>query len=80
MLTEENISYQNKLAQYSGRADPAERMWRWLEEAGPPYDVQPSLGVPSAPSSRQGASLAAAAAGSKRHRGRRRLWCGCFGG
>eukprot|EP00887_Chlorella_sp_A99_P001771 scaffold19.g1771.t1 len=75
-LTEENVAYQNKLAQYSGRVDPAERMWRWLEEAGPPYDVQPSLGVPPPPPRQASGSVPA----GKRHAGRRRrFWCGCFG-
>jgi len=29
----------------SSKAGSSERMWRWLQDAGPPYDVHPSVGV-----------------------------------
>lgn len=44
-LTEENVAYLNKLDQVRGRGDAAERLWRWLDGAGPPYDVEPSMGL-----------------------------------
>lgn len=61
-LTAANVQ---QLAKQSGepwRFSTNERMWRWLEDAGPPYDVQPSVGVgsktaqqPSIASSQSGA-------------------------
>ncbi|PSC69571.1 ATP synthase gamma-subunit [Micractinium conductrix] len=52
-LTEENVANHNKLEQYASRPDAtgrssSERIWRWLEGSGPPFDnPPPSLGVPT---------------------------------
>lgn len=61
-LTAANVQ---QLAKQSGepwRFSTNERLWQWLEDAGPPYDVQPSVGVgsrtaqqPSIASSQSGA-------------------------
>ncbi|GAB4819224.1 hypothetical protein N2152v2_006270 [Parachlorella kessleri] len=73
-LTQENVQHLAKLEQYSARPDPTERMWRWLEDAGPPYEGSPSVGVPS--KAVPGPDAAASA-----HHTPRRFWCfGCFGG
>ena len=63
--TELTASNVQQLAKQSGepwRYSTTERLWRWLEDAGPPYDVQPSVGVgartaqqPSIASSQSGA-------------------------
>jgi hypothetical protein len=37
----------------SSKAGSTERMWRWLQDAGPPYDVHPSVGVSTMPSLNQ---------------------------
>ena len=41
-LTADNIQLLTKDPQV-GKTDPVERMWRWLAEAGPPYDSSPSV-------------------------------------
>ncbi|KAH7622697.1 hypothetical protein Ndes2526B_g03532 [Nannochloris sp. 'desiccata'] len=48
-LTASNVQQLTK-QQYgneSSKAGTTERMWRWLKDAGPPYDVHPSVGVSS---------------------------------
>jgi hypothetical protein len=54
-LTASNVQQLTK-QQYGGessKASTTERMWRWLADAGPPYEVHPSVGVPSKPPLRQ---------------------------
>lgn len=74
-LTEENVSYLNKLDQYASRPDTtgrsSERIWRWLEGSGPPFDnPPPSLGVPTVSKT----NLAA----SSRRQGAKRSFFSCF--
>lgn len=77
-LTQENVTHMQKLEQYSTREDPTERMWRWLEQAGPPYDSSPSVGIPAKGTARGSGSLGS---GGSRKDGGARLWCfACFGG
>lgn len=83
-LTEENVAYLNKLDQYTTRPDAAgrsssERIWRWLEGSGPPFDnPPPSLGVPSVTKGGNAATASRRQA-DKRHGGF--LSCfNCFGG
>lgn len=54
----------------------AERMWRWLEDAGPPYEGSPSVGVPT-----KALAPGPDALESTRPRSSGRFWCfSCFGG
>lgn len=47
-LTEENVAYMRKLHRLAiGRSEPKERILGWLVEAGPPYELEPSVGVQS---------------------------------
>jgi hypothetical protein len=50
-LTASNVQQLTK-QQYGGessKTSTTERMWRWLQDAGPPYEVHPSVGVPLKP-------------------------------
>ena len=50
-LTASNVQQLTK-QQYGGessKASTTERLWRWLADAGPPYEVHPSIGVSSKP-------------------------------
>jgi hypothetical protein len=50
-LTASNVQQLTK-QQYGGessKTSTTERMWRWLADAGPPYEVNPSIGVSSKP-------------------------------
>ncbi|PRW56895.1 hypothetical protein C2E21_4385 [Chlorella sorokiniana] len=74
-LTEENVAYLNKLDQYASRPDAtgrsSERIWRWLEGSGPPFDnPPPSLGVPTVSKT----NLAA----TSRRQGAKRSFFSCF--
>lgn len=46
-LTLSNVQQYTDLIRDEGRASTAERIRIWLQDAGPPYDVQPSVGVPT---------------------------------
>ena len=46
-LTPANVQLLAKQNHESGRSSSTERMWRWLADAGPPYEAQPSVGVAS---------------------------------
>lgn len=48
-LTSSNVQQLTKQAGEPGKASTTERMWKWLADAGPPYDVQPSVGVATRP-------------------------------
>jgi len=46
-LTISNVQQYTDLTQDDGRSSTAERVRVWLQDAGPPYEVQPSVGVPT---------------------------------
>ncbi|KAL4421144.1 hypothetical protein ABPG77_000779 [Micractinium sp. CCAP 211/92] len=88
-LTEENVAYLNKLDQYTssrpdaGGRSSSERIWRWLEGSGPPFDnPPPSLGVPPATKGGPANSGATRRHGEKRGSGGGLFSCfgACFGG
>lgn len=88
-LTEENVAYLNKLDQYTasrpdaGARSSSERIWRWLEGSGPPFDnPPPSLGVPPVTKGPAASSGATRRHGEKRGSGGGLFSCfgACFGG
>lgn len=88
-LTEENVAYLNKLDQYTssrpdaGGRSSSERIWRWLEGSGPPFDnPPPSLGVPPVAKGAATNPGGARRHGEKRGSGGGLFSCfgACFGG
>lgn len=47
-LTEENVAYMRRLDRQSSQARQShrDRIWMWLIHSGPPFEVEPSTGVP----------------------------------
>lgn len=47
-LTEENVAYMRRLDRQSSQARQShrDRIWKWLIHSGPPFEVEPSTGVP----------------------------------
>jgi hypothetical protein len=48
-LTADNVAHFRKQQSGTSAESKTDRMWKWLEESGPPFDAQPSVGVLTRP-------------------------------
>jgi len=77
-LTEENVAYMRRLDRQSSQARQShrDRIWGWLIHSGPPFEVEPSTGVPKVGIfTNQNAKRKEISSGSRKISFWRRLFC-----